>query len=1325
MSSPSTLSTSEMITEHYNNLPSQSSPASPRQSAIPISPRTSFSSPRTLLVAAPPTAPLAPRRPGPISIPPTPTTTTQPTFSPPSTTTSPSFDPSPNPSTSTAATTQPMQSPSEILSPDTARKVYNPGWSHPFPSSQLEKSPPRRPPRPARPAEALMFASPLPFPSPFPRTPEQQDAFDNEDVDLVTFVAEQGGGGHDQGHSDSSPEMPQSGEFPRKNSSHRKPVPRYVPSPPLVQPPTPGRLSIGGFEALLARGVGSEAGVQKRSAALNVIAGEKLKGKGKEDDNKVFSPRVGLGLPEEGMEARKQRQERDEARFRSGGRSVAGPSQLGRGGGGDLGEENIVSWSDRLRQSEWMPSAFAKRPSTGSALSPRTANRRDDWRTDGPPTAALVHAYNPARNPSTENFRPVQAINTPAPDRRRNQSTPNLSYRRPSTSFSKHLQEVVVVPSGWDDDSIDEDDVRAREASCRPERMNWEMLEYRNWFPKFVHMFYPLFVLAHYPATLFLDYNVIYTLVQIALSPSLPSTSIRLATRGIVDIPTLRTSTAWWVAVGIYSACTFLWVIVIALWVDLYLAFIKPWVTGGRVPIGRVYRGASSFNLACMSSYSRFCFLWRVRMAPFQKASPLARAVKGTCATDGIAETFGWYSQNWPTVILLVPRAGLSLALLLLFGTTAYGTANETASDRDSAYFHRNGTLTGFAQGVLLTNCAWAALRLLFIVISYLGLFLLSKPFSRSEAYSAYYHPSREHLNVVETEDDIDEKQYHERRHASLPGWKLRRDRRLRAAILVCLRSSAQSSPAFSPYAKSTPRIRPMDDDRDAEDDEKKAERRARREQKRLAKLALGGIDWQQLDQEMTPNTAQHDGRWGVVSPYVLPSPRVHSPLMTFSPASVSEYAETPAMPSSGGLHRRVRSVPVRSQADEDEAEELREVRFDDAAPRAPSTSQRSPRPTTPQRSPVLGTSHRSPPPRPLSLHVDAADTFVPGLKSHFSFISTEAGGARTPGSGANSNLATPLPSPALLRTVSTDVAPSFTPQDEEPHSTPSLMVQPASPARSPGLGPSPRPTIPASPSSSINTQRQSTVTLEDHPSPSDVRYARHEVLQRQIAQGVVERRQLSEKLLVEVQRLGEAEEAVRREERRLATLRRISEVTSAPETRSIASETGHEENRLSTTSALSQELAPSSDPQAPGLLLPPFRLSYGSHDSSASLAGLAFVYAGSSAPSPSASPDLDDGAEFGDLGNSTTAAFLSSSSAGSSSEDEDDDDRSLTPTQAGRRRDYAIHQHQHFSPETFGVGRPRGSELSAAEGEAWAWREAALPTLPTAEGEEEDVVSH
>lgn len=130
----------------------------------------------------------------------------------------------------------------------------------------------------------------------------------------------------------------------------------------------------------------------------------------------------------------------------------------------------------------------------------------------------------------------------------------------------------------------------------------------------------------------------------------------------------------------------------------------------------------SSFNFACIASFRNFSLLWRARLAPFQSENPLSAAIKGNKVSDGLAETFSWYSQSklawrrtrerrrspfhsladWPTVILLIPRAGLSLALLLLFGTTAYGSSTIGATDRDSAYFNPNGTLTGFAQGFLL-----------------------------------------------------------------------------------------------------------------------------------------------------------------------------------------------------------------------------------------------------------------------------------------------------------------------------------------------------------------------------------------------------------------------------------------------------------------------------------------------------------------------------------------------------------------------------------------------------------------------------------------------
>lgn len=91
-----------------------------------------------------------------------------------------------------------------------------------------------------------------------------------------------------------------------------------------------------------------------------------------------------------------------------------------------------------------------------------------------------------------------------------------------------------------------------------------------------------------------------------------------------------------------------------------------------------------------------------------QSQTVLRRLFRGIRRVSGFASPFLSHPltslfADWPTVILLIPRAGLSLAILLLFGTKAYGSPNVPASDRDSAYFHLNGTLTGFAMGVLLT----------------------------------------------------------------------------------------------------------------------------------------------------------------------------------------------------------------------------------------------------------------------------------------------------------------------------------------------------------------------------------------------------------------------------------------------------------------------------------------------------------------------------------------------------------------------------------------------------------------------------------------------
>lgn len=89
---------------------------------------------------------------------------------------------------------------------------------------------------------------------------------------------------------------------------------------------------------------------------------------------------------------------------------------------------------------------------------------------------------------------------------------------------------------------------------------------------------------------------------------------------------------------------------------------------------------------------------------------------------DGLAETFWFYSQNLPTVALLLPRGGLSLALLFSFSSSVPGVvalANAGISLRDATYFRPDGTLTDFARGVLTANAAWTLWKILVLTTSW------------------------------------------------------------------------------------------------------------------------------------------------------------------------------------------------------------------------------------------------------------------------------------------------------------------------------------------------------------------------------------------------------------------------------------------------------------------------------------------------------------------------------------------------------------------------------------------------------------------------------
>ncbi|KAF9523314.1 hypothetical protein CPB83DRAFT_887000 [Crepidotus variabilis] len=195
---------------------------------------------------------------------------------------------------------------------------------------------------------------------------------------------------------------------------------------------------------------------------------------------------------------------------------------------------------------------------------------------------------------------------------------------------------------------------------------------------------WPLLVFYHIPLQTFFDFNAVYTLLQVAKNPN-PGSSGK----------------NWALGAAAYIACC----------------------------------------MAAMTSYTNFSFLQHLRYSAFvpdaadaiapQSASDPDQDVdgsyEGSSLKQGLAETCFLYSQNTPTVALLLPRAGLSLALLLAYWTVQPLFVNSgTTNKRDRTFFREDGTLTNYARGVLIANAAWAAWRILVLIVSWLGLWFFS-----------------------------------------------------------------------------------------------------------------------------------------------------------------------------------------------------------------------------------------------------------------------------------------------------------------------------------------------------------------------------------------------------------------------------------------------------------------------------------------------------------------------------------------------------------------------------------------------------------------------
>ncbi|KAI0773116.1 hypothetical protein BD413DRAFT_656388 [Trametes elegans] len=245
----------------------------------------------------------------------------------------------------------------------------------------------------------------------------------------------------------------------------------------------------------------------------------------------------------------------------------------------------------------------------------------------------------------------------------------------------------------------------------RTPALHLELLRNPSWKMHLLFYLFPVFVFAHIPLQTFFDFNAVFILLLVAKHPNPEAPGVPGSGRN------------WALAAAAYIACWFTWIVAVTVVYELVYSFIRRWRVK-RPLILPIYFSSSAFNFAAMSSYVNFCFMYHIRICAFFGDHGSLR--------DGLAETFYFYSQNLPTVALLMPRAALSLALLFAFSSpepAAVALADAGMGRRDGAFFRASDeTLTGYARGVLIANAAWTAWRILVLLFSWyvLGLWVVS-----------------------------------------------------------------------------------------------------------------------------------------------------------------------------------------------------------------------------------------------------------------------------------------------------------------------------------------------------------------------------------------------------------------------------------------------------------------------------------------------------------------------------------------------------------------------------------------------------------------------
>ncbi|KAH0835522.1 hypothetical protein J3R83DRAFT_9211 [Lanmaoa asiatica] len=369
---------------------------------------------------------------------------------------------------------------------------------------------------------------------------------------------------------------------------------------------------------------------------------------------------------------------------------------------GELSEQPSSSTHPRASEgSEGYPSWLPKRPPPPDPGS--TIHSSNGQYTPG---LTPVEPFSIGRKPTPRSVRVVSLQDATHPGRDRRDITEQTRFSNPlrpqvwSRATTAGMSPTLVSAAVHS---------HAPRPKFKSNGLHPELLRNPTLLAKLYFYLFPFFTFYHIVLQTFFDFNVVFMLLQVAEYPNPTAPGVSGSGKN------------WALGAAAYIACWLVGIFIVFVLYELVYSFYRRWRVK-RPQIIPLYFSSSAFSLTSMTSYTNFCFMQYIRYSAFFGENGGLR--------DGLAETFWFYSQNLPTVALLLPRAGLCVALLLSFSSANpeyVGLIEAGFSGRDTTFFRAsNGTLTDYARGVLFANAAWTAWRALVLLISWIGLWILS-----------------------------------------------------------------------------------------------------------------------------------------------------------------------------------------------------------------------------------------------------------------------------------------------------------------------------------------------------------------------------------------------------------------------------------------------------------------------------------------------------------------------------------------------------------------------------------------------------------------------